>query len=376
MNIGVIDADLIGRKKHRFPNLASMKISGYHKSKGDTTSLLLSYDNIDKFDKVYISKVFLDTFVPEEVLKLKNVEYGGTGFFYDKADPLPDEIEHHMPDYDLYSKWVDKMIDNGVKKKDLEYYTDYSIGFTTRGCFRKCEFCVNKNYDKIFKHSPIEEFFDSNKKYICLLDDNILGYSEWYLVLNSLIATNKPFQYKQGMDIRLINKYKAQVLLSCKYRGDYIFAFDNIEDKKIIEDKLKIWRYYNTAKGQNTKLYVFCGFDRNNIWDLSFWKQDIVDLFDRIEILMRYNFLPYIMRYEKYNESPYRGIYINVAQWCNQPSLFANHSYRELCEKDNIRKGGNSATKRYNDIFEKDCPEVANKYFDLNIRKKFYKTNN
>ena len=31
MKIAIIDADLIGRKKHRFPNLASMKISGWHK---------------------------------------------------------------------------------------------------------------------------------------------------------------------------------------------------------------------------------------------------------------------------------------------------------------------------------------------------------
>lgn len=27
MNIAIIDADLIGKKKHRFPNLASMKAS-------------------------------------------------------------------------------------------------------------------------------------------------------------------------------------------------------------------------------------------------------------------------------------------------------------------------------------------------------------
>lgn len=33
MNIAIIDADLIGRKKHRFPNLACMKISSYYKSK-------------------------------------------------------------------------------------------------------------------------------------------------------------------------------------------------------------------------------------------------------------------------------------------------------------------------------------------------------
>lgn len=38
MKIGIIDADLLGRKKHRFPNLACMKISGYHKEKGDEDS--------------------------------------------------------------------------------------------------------------------------------------------------------------------------------------------------------------------------------------------------------------------------------------------------------------------------------------------------
>ena len=31
MKIGIIDADLIGRSKHRFPNLACEKISGYWK---------------------------------------------------------------------------------------------------------------------------------------------------------------------------------------------------------------------------------------------------------------------------------------------------------------------------------------------------------
>lgn len=34
MKVAIIDADLIGRKKHRFPNLACMKLSAYHKSGG------------------------------------------------------------------------------------------------------------------------------------------------------------------------------------------------------------------------------------------------------------------------------------------------------------------------------------------------------
>ena len=105
MKIGIIDADLIGRKRHRFPNLACMKISGYHKGLGHDVELKLDYDNLDKYDKVFISKVFTDTPIDENVLKLDNVEYGGTGFFFDKAKNLPDEIEHHMPDYHLYDEF-------------------------------------------------------------------------------------------------------------------------------------------------------------------------------------------------------------------------------------------------------------------------------
>ena len=99
MKIAVIDADLIGRKRHRFPNLVCMKLSGYHRNKGDSVILKTDYDNIPTFDKVYIAKVFTDTPIPssgffENILSYENVEYGGTGFFYDNAPPLSNEIEH------------------------------------------------------------------------------------------------------------------------------------------------------------------------------------------------------------------------------------------------------------------------------------------
>lgn len=87
IKIAVIDADLIGRKNHRFPNLACMKISGYEKDQNNNVTLKLDYNDLDKFDKVYISKVFTDTYIPEDILTLSNIEYGGTGFFYDKALP-------------------------------------------------------------------------------------------------------------------------------------------------------------------------------------------------------------------------------------------------------------------------------------------------
>ena len=44
MYIGIIDADLIGRKSQRFPNLACMKIAGYHRALGDEVELILDYE--------------------------------------------------------------------------------------------------------------------------------------------------------------------------------------------------------------------------------------------------------------------------------------------------------------------------------------------
>lgn len=165
MNVGIIDAEIVGKNKHRFPNLACMKISSFHKKVGDTVTLLLSYDEVEKYDLVYVSKVFIKTEIPCEpedktlkkestiiefyrdnsFLKKPNIKYGGTGFYYEKAPKLPEEIEHCKPDYHLYDKWVDYCITNGAKEKEFDYYKNYSIGFLTRGCFRQCEFCVNKS---------------------------------------------------------------------------------------------------------------------------------------------------------------------------------------------------------------------------------------
>lgn len=55
MRIGIIDADLIGRRKHRFPNLVCEKISGYWKEKGAEVSLILSEIDIDDYDFIYVS---------------------------------------------------------------------------------------------------------------------------------------------------------------------------------------------------------------------------------------------------------------------------------------------------------------------------------
>lgn len=255
MRIGIIDADLLGRNKHRFPNLACEKISGYYKDHGHSVELVLDYNDTNKYDKVFISKVFTDTQIAPHIIQADNVEIGGTGFYFDKAPALPECIEHHMPDYHLYDGFIQKAVKGTTKqKRQFLFYTDYSIGFLTRGCFRKCGFCVNQKYNHVFKHSQLDEFLDQSRKKLCFLDDNFFGYPQWKLLLQKVIDTNKPFVFKQGLDERLLTEEKCKMLFSAKYDGDVIFAFDNIKDYDLIHKKLKIIGKYKGKK--NVKFYV------------------------------------------------------------------------------------------------------------------------
>lgn len=343
-----------------------MKIAGYYRDKNNIVELVLDYNDIENYDKVFISKVFTDTPIDKHILNMKNVTYGGTGFFYDKATPLSEDIEHSMPYYDLYKEWVDDRITQGAKKIELTYYTDYSIGFTTRGCFRQCVFCVNRNYKKVNKHSDIEEFLDNDRKYICLLDDNVLGCSGWKGIFEKLNASGKRFQFKQGIDERLLTKEKCEIILNSNYIGDYIFAFDDIKDKEIIENKLTLWNQCKGTKRNTTKFYVFCGFDRDDNYNEDFWVQDIIDTFERVKFLMKYGCLPYIMRYKNYENSPYRGTYINLARWCNQPNFYKKKSYREFCQANQDRtKNGVCSTMEYLHEFETKYPDIAKQYYDI-----------
>ena len=75
MRIGLVDVDGTGR----FPNIALMKISAWHKSQGDTVEW---YEPMfsGHFDKVYLSKVFSFTPDYDYPIDADEVEMGGSGY--------------------------------------------------------------------------------------------------------------------------------------------------------------------------------------------------------------------------------------------------------------------------------------------------------
>ena len=130
MRIGLIDVD-----GHNFPNLALMRISAYHKARGDEVEWW--WTDFYHYDIVYMSKVFSDAYSPDkpEPLNADRIIKGGTGycitlgddgkehFDQSKNTSLPPEIEKMFPDYSIYPQY------------------DYAISMTSRGCPRGCKFC-------------------------------------------------------------------------------------------------------------------------------------------------------------------------------------------------------------------------------------------
>ena len=398
--IGLIDADLLdGGTRH--PNLALLKISGFCKSRGYKVRLICNYDEIrdnlkrnDKYDILAMSKVFKFTRVPIDIQKMidnDKIYIGGTGFFEINGPNLPDEVEHCMPDYHLYDDFIEQKT-GGDEKKKQKYsdYLNFSIGFTTRGCIRKCGFCVNRLLSRVQKWSPVSEFLDRSRSKIYLWDDNIMAAPPKVFtdVMTELQNTGLPFQFRQGLDIRLMTENKAKLLSSVKYYGDYIFAFDHYNMNDPIEKKqvdetiagLKVWR---SVCDKSTKLYVLVAYD-------SIDERDIEGTFFRIKTLMEFGCLPYIMRFEKYKDSRFKDMYIQLARWCNQPNFFKKMSFRQYCIRNEEYHQG--LNKVYNSLeyrnklmfprgfkrkdrssscyaaminFEAEFPEIAKAYFDI-----------
>lgn len=382
LKVALVDADLLdGGTRH--PNLALLKLAGFlYDNQIDFTLIESTDEDVSNFDFVYVSKVFTFTKDPKFVEEYRDsgqwdkFRIGGTGYYATQEDDngfsvsrkldmeqfenddflntLPNhrggrsmgiDMARQMPYYQLYDKYIENQISEGKSKSYYKDYLYYSIGFLTRGCFRKCPFCVNRLEKRIIPHSKLEWFLDNEESedgklkrpYIYLWDDNFLASSPsvWRPLLNQLIESQRPFQFRQGLDERILAESPygeeiAKTLSKCKYHGDYIFAFDNWSDRDKIVKALKIWRFYNKKE---TKFYLFCGFRLTTEDDDKLYK-DIWEIFQRIKILMQYGCLGYIMRHEDYHNHKLSNIYVQIARWCNQPGFYRNMSFWEFCYKN------------------------------------------
>ena len=283
MDIGIIDVD-----GHNFPNLALMKISAYHKALGDAVEWCLP---LKKYDIVYQSKVFDDTYSKdiEWIPYADKIVKGGTGYGLDNT--LPDEIEHIYPDYSLYPELT----------KDTAY------GFLTRGCPRGCKFCIvaDKEGRKSYKVANLSEFWRGQKK-IVLLDPNILACKDRIDLLDQLIESKAVVDFSQGLDIRLTNEDIADKLNRMRVKRLH-FAWDN-PDQDLTPFFERFTEAYNRKSCSGKVVYVLVNFN-------STMEQNLY----RIYKLRELGYDPYVMIYDKPNAPKYIR---DLQRWVNNRFIF------------------------------------------------------
>lgn len=280
MKIGLIDVD-----SHNFPNLALMKISSFHKKQGDTVDW---WNGLEKYDKVYMSKVFDETYTKDMnfCIQADEVISGGTG--YNLKNKLNTNIENICPDFSLYPQYKE------------------AYGFLTRGCPRGCEFCIVgiKEGLKSIQVADLGQFWNGQKE-IKLLDPNLLACSDWKLLLKQLIDSHVWVDFTQGLDIRFMTDEKAHMINQVKAKMIH-FAWDNYEFKTY--EKLKKFRPKLNFDVRKMRVYVLTNFNTTI-------EQD----FERIYKLKELNYDPYVMIYDK-PHAPQQIRYLQ--RWVNNKIIF------------------------------------------------------
>lgn len=268
MKIGLIDVD-----GHNYPNLALMKLSAWHKMQGDEVEWWFGFS---QYDRIYMSKVFDDTYTPDilEPVNATEIIKGGTG--YGLNNKLPDEIEHIYPDYSLYPKYT----------KDTAY------GFLTRGCPRACQFCIvaNKEGKQSIKVADLNEWWRGQKN-IILMDPNILACKDWKELLQQLIDSKAKVDINQGADARLLTLENIEMLNHIKLK-DIRFAWDDIKQSQSVLKGLELYAKYGKLKERHRIVYVLTNFNTTMEENLY-----------RIYKLREMQYSPYVMIYDKPNAS-------------------------------------------------------------------------
>ena len=295
MRIGLIDVD----HHSGFPNLALMKLSAYHKSIGDNVEW---YDIFGEYDRVYMSKVF--TFTEDYTYPINNsseVIKGGTGFGL--FTELPSDAEYIFPDYDIYNV-----------PKDLAY------GFLTRGCIRKCPWCiVPKKEGKIHPYMDIEDVTHERKNAV-LMDNNVLACEYGLEQIEKIVRLGKRVDFNQAMDARLVTDDIARLLAKVKWLNYIRFGCDTASQIDPCDKAIELIRKHG-YNGQ-FMLYTMLHGDINECYERTSRGRD-----KRYNKKVHCNSQPMLDLTSKVQHIP--NWQKDMARWCGRCHIYAVTDFKE-----------------------------------------------
>lgn len=276
MRVKLIDLD------SKMPNLALMQLSSMHKSLGDEVGF-----DVNNPDKVYISCIFKNN-APQaygvaSMYPDAEVDIGGSGIDLTKRTPV--SAQKVYPDYSLYPS------------------INYSLGFSSRGCIRKCPFCVVPEKEgKIHKWQHVREFYNPKFRDVYFLDNNMYAIKDWFFENTDFILENNlRMCVPQGFDIRILDEEIAERLSKIKWSNRRItFAFDNMQDEKAVINGIEMLQNAGINTCELIQFFVLTGFNTT-------FEQDLY----RVNLLREKNVGAFVMQYKKSDLTKMLARYVN-----------------------------------------------------------------
>lgn len=269
--------------------------------------------NVTNPDMAYISVIFKkNANIARSCAGLLRLQYpdiiidiGGPG--YDLKKELPPDIERTQPDYTLYK---------GMS---------YALGFTTRGCIRKCPFCVVPIKEGGLRYiQPIENIYRPEYDAIKLLDNNILADMDNFKhVAKFCIDHNLKLDISQGLDARLLTEESARLLKQIVPLKTFTFAFDSLAYRPAVERAVKLMKDAHIDIRGRVQFYVYCD-------DSITGEYGILSAVERCNILKSLGTNPYVML--DIDRPPSRDMK-NLKRWANRKAIFWTVDFNDYSTK-------------------------------------------
>jgi hypothetical protein len=281
MKIGLLDLD------GKIPNYALMKLARHWKSQG--AEVHLNFPLI-KCDRYFASKIFKDA---AEIPAVEPLEIGGSGF--DLSACLPNEIEALEPDYSIYPT------------------CDYSLGFITRGCVRRCSFCVVPQKEgKVRFDRHWSKFTNPAGRHFVFLDNNFLAFSGHMELLTEIVRDKIIVDFNQGLDVRLMNESNARLLTKVRWLRHVRFSFDSVALEKAVRRGIELLTG-NGLSPRRLMVYVLIGFDTTPEEDMH-----------RVMLLRSLGADPFVMPFNRADRYQRQ-----FARWVNHKAIFKSATFEE-----------------------------------------------
>ena len=172
------------------------------------------------------------------------------------------------------------------KKAKAQQIVDAGIGFTSRGCIRKCPFCFVPKKEGAFRQdSEIKDIINPRSNVIIIHDNNLTADPYCIDKLHEIRDRNLIVDINQGCDVRLMTPEIAQAMSEVHHLRSLHYAWDLMAFENQVIEGISIMSRFIPA----SRHMCFCLVGFNTTFDEDMYRVKKLELLGVRPYIMRYN---------------------------------------------------------------------------------------